>query len=99
MKTTTQAERLEQEATDAAARAKASASSKKDKAKAKGHNLRKNADNPVYLGNAFLVTAISAGLGYGAYRKHAEGKLSWELVGLWTGAVGLFATADYFVSK
>jgi hypothetical protein len=99
VKTTTQAERLERDAKNAAARAEASASNKKDKAKAKGQNLRKNADNPVYLGNAFLITAISAGLGYGAYRKHADGKLSWEVAGLWTGAVGLFATADYFVSK
>jgi hypothetical protein len=53
----------------------------------------------VYLGNAFIITALSAVLGYGAYRKHAEGKLSWEVAGVWAGAVGLFAGADYIVSK
>lgn len=99
VKTTTQAERLEREAQEALAREEqAGSSGKKGKGK-KARGLSKNAQNPVYLGNAFIVTAISAGLGYGAYRKHVAGRLSWETVGLWAGAVGLFAGADYFVSK
>lgn len=103
VKTTTQAERIEREAEEAAlarekAAAAAAASSKKSK-KSKAQGLSKNAQNPVYLGNAFIITALSAVLGYGAYRKHAEGKLSWEVAGVWAGAVGLFAGADYFVSK
>lgn len=101
VKTTTQAERIEREAEEAALareKAAAAAASKKSK-KAKAQGLSKNAQNPVYLGNAFIITALSAVLGYGAYRKHAEGKLSWEVAGVWAGAVGLFAGADYFVSK
>jgi F0F1-type ATP synthase assembly protein I len=96
VKTATQAERLEREAEEAAARAR-DATSKKAKAKAQG--IRKNADNPVYIGNAVIAAAVGAGLGYGAYQKHTEGKLSWELAGVWVGAVGLFAGVDYFVSK
>lgn len=96
VKTTTQAERLEREAEEAASRAKAAAS-KKSKAKAKG--VYNNADNPVYIGNAVIAAAVSAGLGYGAYRKHTEGKLSWELASVWAGAIGLFAGVDWFVSK
>lgn len=100
VKTTTQAERVEREAEEAAlAREKAAAASSKKSKKSKAQGLSKNAQNPVYLGNAFIITALSAVLGYGAYRKHAEGKLSWEVAGVWAGAVGLFAGADYFVSK
>ncbi|EED15581.1 conserved hypothetical protein [Talaromyces stipitatus ATCC 10500] len=103
VKTTTQAERLAREAEQAAlaqeqAAAAAAASGKKGK-KSKAQGLSKNAQNPVYLGNAFIITALSAALGYSAYRKHTEGKLSWEVTGIWAGAVGLFAGADYFVSK
>ncbi|CRG89018.1 hypothetical protein PISL3812_06053 [Talaromyces islandicus] len=96
VKTTTQAERLEREAEETAAHAKGAASKK---AKAKAEGIRKNADNPVYIGNAIIAAAVSAGLGYGAYRKHTEGNLSWELASAWAGAVGLFAGVDYFVSN
>ncbi|QKX59826.1 uncharacterized protein TRUGW13939_06968 [Talaromyces rugulosus] len=96
VKTTTQAERLEREAEEATARSKAAASKK---ATAKAQGISKNADNPVYIGNAVIAAAVGAGLGYGAYRKHTNGKLSWEVAGIWAGAVGLFAGVDYFVSK
>ncbi|KAI7968451.1 hypothetical protein EIK77_006470 [Talaromyces pinophilus] len=102
VKTTTQAERIEREAEEAALareKAAAAAASGKKSKKSKAQGLSKNAQNPVYLGNAFIITALSAVLGYGAYRKHAEGKLSWEVASVWAGAVGLFAGADYFVSK
>ncbi|OKL62361.1 hypothetical protein UA08_03053 [Talaromyces atroroseus] len=98
VKTTTQAERLQREAEDALSREQAASGGKKGKGK-KERGFSKNAQNPVYLGNAFIITALSAGLGYGAYRKHVEGKLSWEAAGLWAGAVGLFAGADYIVSN
>jgi pyruvate dehydrogenase E2 component (dihydrolipoamide acetyltransferase) len=71
----------------------------KDKGKADKETLRRNAHNPVVVGNAVIFAAIGTGLGYGAYQRHLAGKLSWETVGLWSGAVGLFATVDYFVSK
>lgn len=101
VKTTTQAERLEREAAqDEEAKQAREVSTKKAKArKAKGHSLRANSDNPVFITNALLVTLVGAGLGFGAYRKHVEGKLSWQVVGLWSGAVGAFGVVDYFVSK
>ena len=36
---------------------------------------------------------------FGAYKQHQAGKLDWRMGGLWAGAVGLFATGDYFVSQ
>lgn len=103
VKTTTQAERLEREAQEKyeAEKKKAEEAAEKAKAKAKSAagSFRRNEGNPVILGNAVLVTAITGGLGYGAYRKHLEGQLSWKLVGIWGGAVGALAVADYFVSK
>lgn len=99
VKTTTQAERLEREAELAKQKASEQARNAKDKAQGTGDSLRRNKDNPVVLGNAFLITAVSAALGFAAYQKHAEGKLSWQLLSLWSGAVGALATVDYFVSK
>lgn len=98
VKTTTQAERLEREAAEAEKKKKDDeAKSKSRKGKSKG--ALANSDNPVYIGNAVIATLVGAGLGFGAYRKHAEGKLSWELVGLVSGAVGALGAVDYFVSK
>lgn len=99
VKTTTQAERLEREAADAAKKAAAGKEDKSKSRKAKGNSVLANSGNPVYIGNAVVATLVGAGLGFGAYRKHAEGKLSWELVGLVSGAVGAFGAVDYFVSK
>jgi hypothetical protein len=62
-------------------------------------NLQANSDNPVYIGNAVAVVALSAGLGFGAYRKYAAGELTWKVVGAWTAVVGLFATADVYLSS
>lgn len=99
VKTTTQAERIDREA-EAAERQRQQEARKQTKPrKAKSTNLRANVDNPVYIGNAVVYTLVGAGLGYGAYRKHAEGKLSWETIGLWSGAVSAFSVVDYFVSK
>jgi hypothetical protein len=66
--------------------------------KGKG-KLERNCDNPVVLGNAVVVVVLSAGLGFGAYRKWAMGKLGWKIVGAWTGLVGLFAVGDYYLSQ
>lgn len=101
VQTTTQADRLEREAAAAAeqqARAREN-TGKKAKARKAESGLRKNADNPVFIGNAVLVTLLGAGLGFGAYRQHVQGKLSWEAVGLWSGVVGAVGAVDYFVSK
>ena len=37
--------------------------------------VEKNSDNPVVIGNAVAVVALSAGLGLGAYRKYIAGEL------------------------
>ncbi|KAI9930193.1 hypothetical protein MW887_012005 [Aspergillus wentii] len=100
VKTTTQAERLEREAKEEEDK-KAQEKKRKAKAKAKAEDsgLFANKGNPVVLGNALLITLASAGLGYGAYRKHLEGQLSWQIVGWASGAVGAFGAVDYLVSK
>lgn len=102
VKTTTQAERLEREQERRGANDDAKTQARKKaqaKAKAEKSRLSRNKDNPIVLGNAVLVALASAGLGYGAYNKHLEGKLSWELVAIWSGAVGAFGVADYFASR
>ncbi|TVY37599.1 hypothetical protein LSUB1_G004164 [Lachnellula subtilissima] len=110
IKTDTQMDRLEHEAEAAEARAKEAASKaskefskdeKNAKAKAKkvAGRFEANSDNPVFIGNAVAVVAISTGLGFGAYRKYAAGELSWKVVGAWTGVVGLFAAGDYYLSQ
>lgn len=110
IQTETQRDRLEHEAevvearakeAYAASKAKAEKAEKEAKAKAKRakSNLEANKDNPVYIGNAVAVVALSAGLGFGAYRKYAAGELTWKVAGAWAGIVGLFATGDYFLSQ
>jgi hypothetical protein len=51
------------------------------------------------LGNALGVGLLGTFLGIGAYRKYTAGELTWKVVGLWSGAVGLFALGDYYVSQ
>jgi len=110
VKTTSQADRIEREAEQLEAQAKEAAAhaekefSKKEKeAKAKArkelNRIEANSDNPVFIGNAVAVVALSAGLGFGAYRKYAAGELTWKVVGAWTGIVGLFAVGDYYLSQ
>lgn len=100
VKTTTQAERIEREAAEEEKKRSEADARKKAKArKAKSSGLSANSSNPVYIANAVVTTLVGAGLGIGAYRKHAQGKLSWELVGLSAGAVGAFGVVDYYVSK
>ena len=71
----------------------------RDKATAAKDQLSANRDNPVVIGNTVLVAVTAVGLGFGAYRKHTKGELSWGIVGAWAGVVGLFATGNYFLSQ
>jgi hypothetical protein len=113
-KTQTQAIRKEHEAEDkvreygqraseAANDAKKKAASKgkeaKEKAKAGGRKLQDNQDNPVFVGNAVVLVVGTVALAAGAYQKHKEGKLDWQLAGTVAGLVGVFGVADYFASK
>jgi pyruvate dehydrogenase E2 component (dihydrolipoamide acetyltransferase) len=101
VQTTTQAERMEREAEEKEKRKREEEEQKKAKTyKAKkSSGICDNTSNPVFLANAAIATVIGAGLGFGAYKQHAQGNLSWELVGLSAGAVGVFGAVDYFVSK
>lgn len=114
MQTQTQADRIERETEQEAAQAKAEAKAAaeraekefakkekeaKEKAKKAGHKIKENSDNPVFVGNAVAVVGLSALLGFGAYRKYAANELTWKVVGLWTGVVGLFAAGDYYLSQ
>merc|ERR1712093_23319 len=93
IKTETQRDRVEHEAEVIEERAKKAYAESKAKAE------KADKDNPVYIGNAVAVVALSAGLGFGAYRKYAAGDLTWKVVGAWTGIVGLFAAGDYYLSQ
>ncbi len=114
IKTETQAERLEQEAdsearqasqqaSEKASRAKDKASKEAKKAKAavkeEGQKLSENRDNPVVVGNAVLWGIATVAIGYGAYQKHSEGKLDWQLAGTVAACIGALGVADYFGSK
>jgi len=114
VKTQTQATRIEHEAEDKAreygqkaseaasdAKKKAAAKGKdaKEKAKAGGKKLQDNQDNPVVIGNAVILTVGAIALAVGAYQKHSEGKLDWQLAGTVAGVVGVLGVADYFASK
>ena len=106
VQTETQYNRLEREAEVVEQKAREVAKKLADeekKAEAKGRkgirSLEANGDNPVVIGNAIAVVALSAGLGFGAYRKYAAGELTWKVAGVWTGVVGLFVAADYYLSS
>lgn len=106
IQTDTQKARLEREEQQAEAKAKevkAEFAEKERAAKAKAKRvagkIERNSDNPVFIGNAVAVVALSAGLGFGAYRKYAAGELTWKVVGAWTAVVGLFAAGDFYISS
>jgi len=110
IQTSTQVDRLAREAESLEAKAVAEENklkkefhekelAAKEKAKKAASALEKKAENPVYIGNAVVVLALSAGLGFGAYRKYVAGELTWKVVGAWTGLVGLFAAGDYYLSQ
>ena len=113
-KTQTQATRKEHEAEDNAreyaqkasdavsdAKKKAGVKGKeaKEKAKTSGKKLQDNRDNPVVIGNVVVLTVGTIALAAGAYQKHKEGKLDWQLAGAVAGVVGILGVADYFASK
>ncbi|KAF1809527.1 hypothetical protein P152DRAFT_476426 [Eremomyces bilateralis CBS 781.70] len=110
VKTDTQAKRLDREAEADELRAETAAKQAKEKANAKAKAakskaggaskcVRENAGNPVVLGNFVALGALGTLLGIGGYRKYVSGELSWKVMGISAGAVGLFATGDYFLSK
>lgn len=96
-------EQLEAKAIEAEKKAKKEFAAKekeaKEKAKKAAGKIERNSDNPVFIGNAVAVVALSAGLGFGAYRKYAAGELTWKVVAAWTGVVGLFAAGDFYLSQ
>lgn len=94
VKTTRHADVLFVEELSEAAREQTSRDKPTAREKPKG--LYRYKDNPVIILNILLVIAVGTGLGVGAYKK---GNPSWKVAGLWTGAVGVFTVADYFVSK
>ncbi|KAJ5373697.1 hypothetical protein N7517_005703 [Penicillium concentricum] len=99
VKTTTQAERIEREADEEEKRENEEKKKKAKTHKVKSSGICENSCNPVFIANAAIATVVGAGLGFGAYKQHARGNLSWELVGLSAGAVGIFGAVDYLVSK
>lgn len=78
---------------------RADAQAAKKNAKAAEQWGEKNKNNPVVIGNAVVIAAMGALLGTGAYKMHKANTLTWNVVGAWAGAVGLFAVGDYYVSQ
>jgi cation transport ATPase len=103
VKTDTQAERLAHEAEDAELRRQREEEqqqkTKKERARARAEQAREKVGHPVVLGNSVAIVALGAVLGYGAWRRYQAGLLNWRVVGVGAGVVGLFAAADYYLSK
>jgi len=105
VKTTTQVERLEREMEEdknvevANEKLSPSANQAQQSVGGRAAKLNRNKTNPVILGNAILIAAAGATIGFGVYQKHVHGTLTWKSVGLWSGAVGAVGFVDYFVSK
>ncbi|KAK5710857.1 hypothetical protein LTR17_018667 [Elasticomyces elasticus] len=78
---------------------KKSATQIKQEAKEADEWAGKNKGNPVVIGNLVVVAALGGLLGTNAYRMHKAGTVTWNVIGAWTGVVGLFAVGDYFVSQ
>ncbi|KAF2723379.1 hypothetical protein K431DRAFT_283180 [Polychaeton citri CBS 116435] len=97
------AETLKEKAEKKASELKKDAGLEKDKAKKQAKKAEvwadKNKSNPVVIGNGIVLAAVGGLLGFGAYRKHAAGQLTPKLIAAWTGALGLFALGDYYVSQ
>jgi len=53
----------------------------------------------VLIGNAVVVSALVAVLGYGAFKRFQTGPVGWEVVAGWSGVGGLGGLADVFVSR
>lgn len=98
VKTDTQAERIqrEEQIKEEAQNLKEKAAVKKDSAKEKA---KKNADNPVVIGNALGLAIVGGIVGFGAYRQYARGELTGKVVAAWAAALGLFGVGDYYVSQ
>jgi len=99
VQTSTQADRLEREVEEAEAFAKEEYARAKKASKKSGSKVQANSDNPVFIANALAVVGLSGALGFAGYRKYVGGELTWKVVGLWAGAVGLFGVGDYYLSQ
>jgi hypothetical protein len=91
--------KIEEGAKDAKKHASAAANKAEKEGKKAEDWAEKNKSNPVVVGNAVVIAALGALLGTGAYRAHQSNTLTWNVMGAWAGAVGLFAVGDYFVSQ
>lgn len=102
-KAESQAEKLEQEAKSKAQELKKGAKQEGAKAKKEAKEAAEWADenkgNPVVIGNVVALVAIAGGLGFGAYRKHIAGDLTWKLAGIWAGALAAFGVGDFYFSQ
>lgn len=59
--------------------------------------LLDNPGNPVVLGNVVLATVISVGLGFEVHQRQMQGQLTWNIIGLGAGLVGVTAGVGYFI--
>lgn len=93
------AEEAKQKAEELKEKAATKAKEAKAELKREAKKLDENKDNPVFVGNYILWTVTAIALGYGAYKKHSEGKLDVQLVGTVAAGLGVLGAVDYFGSK
>ncbi|CCU74652.1 putative Bgh-specific protein [Blumeria hordei DH14] len=69
------------------------------KKRKKSEGYEAHDSSSLYSGHAALVATLGVALGYGAFRKYSAGELNGKTVGVWTGIVGTFAFADFFIYR
>jgi len=83
--------------------AREKAQSAKKKVKEVGRKAEQKAEdyaqNPVYATNAVLSTILAIAVGVNAYNKYKVGRLSWKLVGIYTGTIAAYGALDFYATR
>lgn len=98
IKTESQAAQHEREADDST-KPQADTNNQEQRQQKSGGTLRKNADNPVLLGNAVVTAALAGVLGWTGYRWYQQGVAGSKIFAGAVAAIGVFAVGDYFGSR
>ena len=99
IKTETQAAQHEREYIDVQ-RSESSNNQDKGKRSKTVSKAGRNADNPVFIGNAVVTAALAGVLGWSGYRWYQNGaKGGFGVIAGAIAAVGIFGAGDYFASR
>lgn len=56
-------------------------------------------DDPIATFNLAATLLAAVGLGFGAYRKHQHGGLTWKVAGMWSAGLAAVAGTEFVFSK